>query len=144
RIPFIWRVPGTQKGKVATEQIGSLIDIAPTILEFLEINIPQHIQGQSLAPIISGEAETLEKNYTFIESMYQGAAIRTPKHIFGKRLNLENGQLTNRRTIFYDLENDPFEYENLAETAKEKEIKDKLEAILVRWNADTPWGSTKS
>jgi choline-sulfatase len=144
RIPYIWRVPGSKKGKVATKQIGSLVDIAPTILDFLKIDIPKHIQGQSLTPIISGKSETLENNYTFIESMYQGAALRTPKYIFGKRLNLENGQLTDRRTIFYNLENDPFEYENLAQTSKEKEIRDKLEAILERWNADTPWGSAKS
>ncbi|MHA2009205.1 MAG: sulfatase family protein [Candidatus Hodarchaeales archaeon] len=138
RIPLVWRVPGITDGKVITQQVGSLIDTMPTILDFIGIDVPEHIQGQSLASIIRGETKTLDKNYTFIESMFHGAAIRTLTHIFGKRLDSER-KLTETRNKFYDLERDPFEYVNLANSDQQRDLRKELEILLERWNAETKW-----
>jgi choline-sulfatase len=139
KIPFLWRVPGTIKGNVVTQQVGSLVDVMPTLLEFLGIKIPEHVQGQNLASIIQGKSEILEKNYTFIESTVHGAAIRTPRYIFGKRRSPDNRQLNDERTLFFDLEKDPFELENLENSEQHKDIRFELEELLERWNEETPW-----
>ena len=142
KIPFIWRVPGTESSKVVNKQVGSLIDIMPTLLDLLGIEIPDHIQGQNLASIIQGKSEILQKNYTFIESAIHGAAIRTPRYIFGKRLNSDNRLLNDERTLFFDIEQDPFELENLVNSIKHQDIKNELEELLERWNTETPWMTT--
>ena len=144
RIPFIWRVPGQKKNKVVENQVGSLIDITPTLLDLVGIDIPEHIQGQSLAPIIRGQSESLEKNYTFIESTRGSIAICTPNFIFGKSLNIRKRELTDRRIYFFDLENDPYEYKNLFDSAEYKDIRNELEMLLKRWDEETPWMSSKS
>ena len=131
-------------GKVATKQVASLVDITPTIMELVGIDIPEHIQGQSLAPIINGDVEVLEKNYTFIESTRQEIAIRTPEHVFGKNFDVENRKFTNSRIKFFDLKDDPFEYNNLADSDQHKDFRFKLEELLEKWNEDTPWMSSKS
>jgi len=144
RIPLVWRVPGITDGNVATHQVASHVDIMSTILELIGIDVPEHVQGQSLASIIRGESESLEKNYTFIESEFQGVAIRTPRHIFGKRMDSKKRQLTNERTKFFDLEKDPFEFENLADSSQHKSLRNELEKLLERWNAETPWQASDS
>jgi len=144
RIPLVMRVPGTMKSNVSKQQVSSLVDIMPTVMELIGIDVPKHVQGQSLAPIIKGESEILEKNYTFIESSLQGVAVRTPDHIFGKGFGSEKGQLNNKHTIFFDLEKDPFEYENLAYSSQQKNLRNELEDLLERWNAETPWQVPKS
>lgn len=131
-------------GKVATKQVASLVDITPTIMELIGINIPEHIQGQSLAAIIQGEVEVLEKNYTFIESTRQEIAIRTPEHVFGKNFDMKNRKFTNTRIKFFDLKDDPFEYNNLADSDQDRALRVKLEELLEQWNAETPWMSSKS
>lgn len=139
RIPMMWRVPGLSKGLVAEKQITSLVDIAPTILDLIGINIPNHMQGQSLAPILRGETDELEKNYTFIESIVHGAAIRTPRYLFGKRMDLKTREMNNDRTWFFDLQKDPFELENLVNNGHKKDLRKELENILESWNTEIPW-----
>ena len=144
KIPLVWRVPGTAMGNIVKKQVGSLIDIIPTLLDLLGIKIPKHVQGQSLASLIQGKVEKLQQNYTFIESTVHGAAIRTPRYIFGKRLNRENRELNNERTLFFDLEDDPFELRNLEDSVQHKNIRNDLEKLLEQWNSETAWMVSKS
>ena len=55
RIPLIIRHPG---GLGAGKRVGGLVqppDLLPTILEFLEIPVPEQVQGKSLWPLVTGE-----------------------------------------------------------------------------------------
>ena len=64
RIPLIIRHPD---GLGAGERIQPLVqppDILPTILEFLDVPIPDTVQAQSIWPVIRGEAERL-RDYAF-------------------------------------------------------------------------------
>lgn len=139
RIPYIWKVPGVTSGQVNIEQAGCQIDFVPTVLDFAGIEIPEHIQGQSLAPILRGETKALDRSYAIIESAVQGAAVRTPTHTFGKGLDKERKMLTDHATVLFDLESDPYEMNNLEASSKHKEIRAELETVLESWNSDTPW-----
>jgi arylsulfatase A-like enzyme len=50
-IPLIIKVPGIQKGKLIDALIDQ-VDIAPTILDFAGIPIPEWMEGRSLVPLI--------------------------------------------------------------------------------------------
>jgi len=58
-IPLIIRFPKAEfSGKRVNEQVQS-IDIFPTILDFLNINSNQTVQGRSLIPLIQGRSDNL-------------------------------------------------------------------------------------
>lgn len=71
-VPYIASGPGVEKGKVSNTLI-SHIDIMPTILDHLEIDIPETVQGNSLKPIFSGKADkVLNREYVFGEHNSHG------------------------------------------------------------------------
>lgn len=53
-IPFLVKIPG-QNSHVVVKDPVSLIDIAPTILDFTNSEIPKEFAGKSLMPILKGE-----------------------------------------------------------------------------------------
>ncbi len=52
-VPLIMRIPGIGQGKVI-EEIAESIDITPTILDILDISLPEGMQGKSILPLIKG------------------------------------------------------------------------------------------
>jgi arylsulfatase A-like enzyme len=61
RIPLILRYPGgLPAGRRVTEQVQN-IDVAPTVLDLLGAEAPEALQGQSLLPLIRGEAGWQER-----------------------------------------------------------------------------------
>jgi len=82
----------------------------PTLLEALNVPIPEHVQGRSLLPLMRGDVASLRP---FAVSGWYGAnrSIRDDRWSFHKCL----GQNLNREAALelYDLKNDPGETENL-------------------------------
>jgi arylsulfatase A-like enzyme len=56
RIPLIISIPGKKKGKCVDTMVNQ-VDIMPTLLELLDIEIPEKIQGRSLLSLINGKEE---------------------------------------------------------------------------------------
>lgn len=104
KIPLLIKYPGGQTG--TDSRLSENIDIMPTVLEALGIEIPSSVQGQSL---ISGKI----KDYAFSEGQYgsdkepcMGYMIRTEKYKLLVRGTLSDGML-------FDLTKDPYEKENV-------------------------------
>jgi arylsulfatase A-like enzyme len=55
RVPLIFVWPGHIQGGQRFDQPVSMIDVLPTILDLLDLPRPEVMQGQSLAPLLSGE-----------------------------------------------------------------------------------------
>ncbi|WP_373516715.1 sulfatase [Pricia sp.] len=71
-VPYIASGPGVEKDKISKALI-SHIDIMPTILDYLKIDIPETVQGKSLKPIFSGNADKVSgRNYVFGEHNSHG------------------------------------------------------------------------
>ena len=71
-VPYITSGPDIGKDKVSNALI-SHIDIMPTILDYLKIDIPETVQGNSLRPIFSGEADkVLNRKFVFGEHNSHG------------------------------------------------------------------------
>ena len=72
RVPLIVRFPGGEHAGVY-EQVVETIDLMPTLLETVEAPVPTTTQGQSLLPLLRGEAKG--RSFAVTESPYWGRQI---------------------------------------------------------------------
>ncbi|MEE8348456.1 MAG: sulfatase-like hydrolase/transferase [Acidobacteriota bacterium] len=123
-IPLIWVTPnGSLAGQRVTETVRS-VDIAPTILQLLDIQVPATMQGSGLMPLLRGEekgpreayAETHYPRLRFGWSELRGLYRFPYKYIEAPRPEL------------YDLAQDPGETNNLYTThsAVARSLRDEL------------------
>jgi arylsulfatase A-like enzyme len=56
RVPMILRFPGGPTGQVI-DDLARTIDIVPTVLELLELDVPDAVQGRSLLPLVRGTGD---------------------------------------------------------------------------------------
>ena len=82
RIPMIWRGPGIRKGGRLDEGYVSIVDILPTLCDFLDIPVPFGCQGKSIRPLLRGE-EGHSRDYecAFAESGYGGLYWKETDHL---------------------------------------------------------------
>ena len=115
RVPLIVKELGHKKNVKSVPEIVQFIDIAPTILDFLKIPIPEEYSGQSLLPLIRGEKIKTED--LIITETYQ-------KEGKMKRNNDEGYKLISFRTsewkFIYDEENNKEYLFNIITDPKEK------------------------
>lgn len=137
-IPMIYSWPGRIRPGSNNSQVASLIDVMPTLLELCGGTVPDSVQGQSLVPVLSGKKETLEKDFTFIETPFCAMGIRTPTHMYGMLMNSEDTAIDDDRYQFYDLQKDPYELNNLAKTDDSAALANEFRAKLVKWDKETP------
>ncbi len=60
QVPLIIHRPGQQDGRVV-DNVTSIIDVMPTILEILAIDPPSEVQGISLVPLMNGVLEPVDR-----------------------------------------------------------------------------------
>ena len=127
RVPLIFSWNDRIQSDLKADCLMELIDIAPTLLEASGIDIPDYIQGQSLMPILLGQApESQHRKYVFSE--YYNAW--THKHSYGSMLRTRDEKVVvyhgTDQGELYDLKNDPDEFENLWNDRSHTEIKMRL------------------
>jgi len=75
-VPYAVVGPNVNRGQVS-EALISHVDIMPTILNFLNLPIPETVQGQSLLPVFSGKQEKVtDREYIFAEHNSHGPDVR--------------------------------------------------------------------
>ncbi|MFC1783960.1 sulfatase-like hydrolase/transferase, partial [Planctomycetota bacterium] len=111
QVPFIVRAPGKTKPREIEENV-CLVDVPPTILGYLGIAIPEHIQGNDLSDYSQDRVATAGTRYIYTETL-------TPtKFGCNPLLGVVSDQWdyihTNRQEL-YDFQEDPLELNNLAD-----------------------------
>ena len=48
-------------------------------------------------------------------------------------------KIVDQNFCFYDIENDPFELDNIIQTGKDSNVESSLKERLLLWNEKTPW-----
>lgn len=140
RVPLIMRFPNLIKeGQVDNQNIVQIIDIMPTILDFLDIPVPNHIHGRSLVPIFNGDKDrSFELAFAEIKPDINwkaknerfGDDVKTVVKKEWKYILYQTG-----REELFNLSNDPGEEKNLAKINKNKATE--LKKILLTWSDST-------
>ncbi len=128
-----------EHGKSSDALVG-FVDIVPTVVEALGIETLKEAQGTSFLPLLRSKTNT-HKDYVFAEFLEDNKAmVRTPKwkYIFatGKRdLGLAYATGYGASGIIhrlYNMENDPNEMHNVADEPENKEVVEKMQALMLK------------
>jgi arylsulfatase A-like enzyme len=146
-VPLMIRFPDKERAGVRIEQQVMLVDVLPTVFDWMRIDTPRKIEGRSLLPLIRG----VEKDKTPRAAFSHGRPepVRVPE--IGVRLTkrgiLSSIRLPNAKLIEYplegggvyqqlfDLEKDPGERVNIAK--RRPDLVEKLHKQLSRWRIQT-------
>jgi arylsulfatase A-like enzyme len=129
-IPLIVHAPGMQRRRDVEPVIG-LVDVVPTVLALLGLEIPQHLQGRDLSPLWKKPRTPPEERVLFAESL-------TPTKLDCNPLFAAVSDrwkyIHTRRPELYDLANDPQERNDLAD--REPLVASRMREALERIFAD--------
>ena len=123
RVPLIFHLPGLEPPRGVIENQVSLIDITPTILDYLGLQYDIPVQGVSLVELIrTGEREQdppAISEFMLYEPEQKSVRTNKSKYIFSEDPTKTNREPTFRnipRHALFDLRNDPDERENIYES----------------------------
>ena len=69
KVPLIVRWPGKLPAGRRAAGLSSHVDILPTLMELIGIDVPDHVQGASLTPVLRGEADHV-RECVFAEKVF--------------------------------------------------------------------------
>lgn len=130
RVPLVFSWPGRIQAGLRSDALVESIDIAPTLLEAAGLPVPHLMQGRSLLPIMTGQADAAFHKprvlCDFNESMgylQPGVAERTQATmtVDGRHKLV----VYHRQNLFelFDLEADPDEFDNLWEAPAYRDLR---------------------
>ncbi len=138
RVPTAFHGPGFAGGG-RLQQLVSLIDLPPTLLDAAGIPVPETMQGRSILPLLHGASATWPGEvFIQISESQIGRAIRTARWKYsvsvpGVSGNSAPGADEYVEEFLYDLQADPHELTNLINQAAYAAIKAGLrERLLAR------------
>jgi arylsulfatase A-like enzyme len=117
------------------EGLTEVMNVAPTILDYAGVPIPDSMTARSLRPVLERGRNATEQvycEYVTNDRSRWAKCVRTATHKYirwGPDTEVE----------FYDLEEDPLEQRNLALTGEQRERMCELEAAMFDWLARTEW-----
>jgi len=114
RVPLIIYDPRLKENGKVNDQLVLNIDIAPTIMHFADIPIPETIQGSSLVPLLNDPQKSIRDDF-LCEHLYdlkfipKSEGIRTREWKYFRYIDHPDHE------ELYDLSTDPLEINNLAQ-----------------------------
>lgn len=139
KVPFlVWSPTFAQKGATVKSMIQN-IDVAPTVLELAGVEKPEHFQGHSITPLLKGQTPEDWRDRIFYEYYWEYTfpqtptvhAVRTDKY---KYIRYHGVWDTNE---LYDLENDPYEMNNLIDKPEHQAMIKGLRSEIDDWLEET-------
>lgn len=116
-VPLIIADPRGKEAKAGSnpKSFALNIDIAPTILNLVGIDMPASMQGRSLLPLARGETRADWRTDFWIEHLMMEATIRKHEGVRNERYRYSRYfEATPLLEELYDLQADPLETKNLA------------------------------
>ncbi|MEL6865338.1 MAG: sulfatase [Bacteroidota bacterium] len=138
KVPFLVRCPELFPGGQVVQKMIQNIDVAPTFLELAGIQKPEQMQGQSILPVLEGR-DTVWRDKIFYEYYWEYDFPHTPT-MHGVRtdrykyIRYHGIWDTNE---FYDLQEDPYEMNNLIASPAHQDIIKELAVEIYDWLEDT-------
>ena len=139
RIPFVLRYPPLVSPDTRVSQLVLNIDLAPTVLELAGGKDSPVFDGQSVVPLLRGEAEGWRRSFV-AEYFRERPFPRIPNWNAVRAERYKYIQFPDLGPLFdelYDLRADPHELDNRIHDAELQAVLESLRAELVRFN-ETP------
>lgn len=131
-IPYIVVAPGLAEPGTVNLQPISLVDTYPTMCDFAGIPQPEHLDGESLIPLLTDPNAT--RDAAFISYGPENTAMQTERYRY---IRYEDGS-----EELYDHQNDPHEWTNQSNNPEFSELKAKLKAAVLEFQEVTPDSDT--
>jgi len=152
KVPLIVWTPDGRFGKGRrVDELVSLFDIGPTILEMADCEPPAHFSAESLLPALTAADDWTGRDFVFAEHPRDGnfttadyqVMVRSEKwklvEIYGSD-EVEGG----REGMLFDLENDPKELTNLYGSPAQRCVREELREALLAWRIETGSEASKT
>ncbi len=127
RVPLIFAGPSIPKNHRSNAYV-YLLDIYPTLCDLVGIPIPETVDGKSLVPAMHSEAEKIREHMFY-------AFVRHQRAIKNRRYKLIEYVVFGKHTMtqLFDLEEDPWETNNLAAKPEMQETIHELREGLAKY-----------
>lgn len=150
-MPFLIRYPRAIRPGSTNDDIVVNVDFAPTFLDLADVEVPEHVQGRSFAPLLRGDRPDDWPTSMYYRYWMHGDRIhhapahygvRTRTHKLIAYYNDPLGQLGSDGAVqepeweLYDLVADPLEVRNLIDDPAAAPVRDELFAELRRIQAE--------
>ncbi len=132
-VPLIVHLPGESASTIVSDSV-SLIDIMPTVLGAVGLQIPSTVQGQSLLPVMRGKSADRDRtlyNESFLARIhFNWSELRGAENVRYHFIDAPKAEL-------YDLASDPGELRNLLADKKavSEEMRAKLAGLIRDYSA---------
>lgn len=162
RVPLLLKIPGLKKSACAIPTPVSQIDLVPTLLDAMGQRVPKELHGKSWLPFLAGD-EKLPQDHVFIEwsgynSGFGDVMNGTPLHkewldVADEKAIKESlgdpvrtvvtpdrwkyNQSTIGEDELYNLNEDPYEMNNLIKDERYSGLIEQLRSKILRWKANT-------
>ena len=122
RIPMLVRLPGKPTPGRVTDEIIEAIDLFPTLCDLADVPVPDHLQGRSFVPLLSGDPEPVRQT-ALTENVYR-KALATKQWRYIANIGDQPDEL-------YDQINDPWEMNNLIDDPQYADLAHQLLRALL-------------
>ncbi len=136
RVPTaLWGGPFRGGGRI--EELVSLIDLPPTLLDACDIPVPTHMAGHSLMPLVRRQPVAWQQEVLVqISQSEVGRCVRTHRWKYGVTAPQgdgwrDAGSALYRDSYLYDLEHDPYELVNLIRLASHRPVVERMRQRLI-------------
>jgi arylsulfatase A-like enzyme len=108
RAPLIISAPGYFR-KQETRALTEFVDIYPTLCELADLPKPNHLDGQSLVPLLENPNQNFKE--AIFSRFHKGESIKTDQFVYTEWIDPENGEVISK--MLYDHAKDPLENINV-------------------------------
>ncbi len=140
--PFLMRWPGKLESGSTTGLLFSALDMMPSILGMMQLDVPQECQGKSLAnAIFTHDSTAVDYVPIWLYEQNNFRGVITRDYTFATKKDETKGSLHN---VLFDRKNDPYQLNNLFADPSKTAVKEKLWNLTQEWMAkynDQFWSS---
>ncbi|MDP7131849.1 MAG: sulfatase, partial [Planctomycetota bacterium] len=126
RVPYIVVALGVARPGAVNGQPVSLVDTYPTLCDFAGIPKPEHLDGESLIPLLQDPKAT--RKAAFISYGPENTAMQTERYRY---IRYEDGS-----EELYDQQKDPHEWTNLSANPEFSSLKARLKAEVLKFQSE--------
>ena len=138
-VPMILSAPGMPTADRRTQALTEYVDMYPTLCEACGLNVPEHLEGLSVMPLVTDPDRSWKKAAfsQYPRGRIMGYSLRTERFRYTEWQDRKTGKVMARE--LYDHEKDPAENTNVAQQPEYAAERKRLAEILKQgWKGALP------